>query len=145
MIYIYIQGVTGPHRQNDRDDRPCREDHFFVKEHILANISLMSYTQVNVFARKGQNWIQTIVHISFYWKRHVFAIRVQTIGPVPHCMFDIVAATISQYGRATGPPRPIHCCCCPQRKKSRDVKSGATYCYDRVRADGTNHYIIWGH
>ena len=23
-----IQGVTGPHRQNDRDDRPCREDHF---------------------------------------------------------------------------------------------------------------------
>ena len=27
-IYTYIQGVTGPHRQNDRDDRPCREDHF---------------------------------------------------------------------------------------------------------------------
>ena len=25
---LYIQGVTGPHRQNDRDDRPCREDHF---------------------------------------------------------------------------------------------------------------------
>ena len=24
-----IQGVTGPHRQNYRDDRPCREDHFF--------------------------------------------------------------------------------------------------------------------
>ena len=24
----HIQGVTGPHRQNDRDDRPCREDHF---------------------------------------------------------------------------------------------------------------------
>ena len=24
-----IQGVTGPHRQNDRDDRSCREDHFF--------------------------------------------------------------------------------------------------------------------
>ena len=26
--YKHIQGVTGPHRQNDRDDRPCREDHF---------------------------------------------------------------------------------------------------------------------
>ena len=25
---VYIQRVTGPHRQNDRDDRPCREDHF---------------------------------------------------------------------------------------------------------------------
>ena len=24
----FIQGVTGPHRQNDRDDRPCREDNF---------------------------------------------------------------------------------------------------------------------
>ena len=23
-----IQGVTGPHRQNDRDDRPCSEDQF---------------------------------------------------------------------------------------------------------------------
>ena len=28
-IFLNIQGVTGPHRQNDRDDRPCREDHFF--------------------------------------------------------------------------------------------------------------------
>ena len=27
-ILCFIQGVTGPHRQNDRDDRPCREDHF---------------------------------------------------------------------------------------------------------------------
>ena len=27
-IYICIQGVTGPHRQNDMDDKPCREDHF---------------------------------------------------------------------------------------------------------------------
>ena len=25
---LYIQGVTGPHRQNDRDDRPCRENDF---------------------------------------------------------------------------------------------------------------------
>ena len=23
-----LQGVTGPHRQNDSDDRLCREDHF---------------------------------------------------------------------------------------------------------------------
>ena len=102
---------------------------FFVKEHVLANMSFMSYAQVKVFTRKGQNWIRTIVHI-FYWKRHVFTIRVQTVGPVPHCMFDIVAATIGQHGWATGPPRPIHCCS-PQRKKSRGVKSGAAYCYDK--------------
>ena len=36
--------------------------------------------------------------------------------------FDIVAVTIGQHGRATGPPRPIHCCCCPQRKNTRGVK-----------------------
>ena len=57
----------------------------------------MTYAQVKVFARKGRNWIQTTVHISFYWKRHVFTIRVQTVGPVPHCMFRIVAATIVQH------------------------------------------------
>ena len=50
-MYIYIQGVTGPHRQNDRDDRPCREDHFFVKEHILANMSFLSYAHVSRCAR----------------------------------------------------------------------------------------------
>ena len=55
LNYVYIQGVTGSHRQNDRDDRPCREDHFFVKEYILANMSFMSYAQVKVFARKGRN------------------------------------------------------------------------------------------
>ena len=95
-----IQVVTGPHRQNDRDDRPCREDHFFVKKHVLANMSFMSYAQVKVFTRKGRNWIQTIVHITFYWKRHIFTIRVQTVGPVPHCMFDIIATMIGQNGRA---------------------------------------------
>ena len=58
-------------------------------------------------------------------KRHVFTIRVQTIGPVPHCMFDIVAATIDRHGRATGPPRPIHCCCCPQRKKNKGALNQA--------------------
>ena len=89
---------------------------FFVKEHVLASMSFMSYAQVKVFARKGRNWIQTIVHISFHWKRLVFTICVQTVGPVPHCMFDIVTATIGQHGRATGPPRLIHCYCCPQRK-----------------------------
>ena len=29
LTVISIQGVTGPHRKSDRDDRPCREDHFF--------------------------------------------------------------------------------------------------------------------
>ena len=89
---------------------------FFVKEHVLANMSFMSYAQVKVFSRKCRNWIQTIVHISFYWIRHVFTIRVQIVGPVPHCMFGIVAATIGQHGQATGPPRLIHRCCCHQRK-----------------------------
>ena len=27
-ISFYIQGVTGPHRQNDRDDIPGRDGHF---------------------------------------------------------------------------------------------------------------------
>ena len=49
-----IQGVIGPHRQNDRDDRPYRGS-LFVKEHVLANMSFMSYAQVKVFARKGRN------------------------------------------------------------------------------------------
>ena len=31
------------------------------------------------------------------------------------------------------------------KEKSRGVKSGATYCYDRVRADGTNQCIIYVH
>ena len=52
---IKLQGVTGPHRQNDRDDRLCRGDHFFVKEHVLANMSFMSFAQVEVFIRKGRN------------------------------------------------------------------------------------------
>ena len=64
---------------------------------------------------------------------------------VPHCKFHIVAATIGQQGRGTGPPRRIYCCFCHPRKKSGGVKSGATYCYDRVRADGINHYIICVH
>ena len=51
LMILYIQGVTGPHRQNDRDDRPCREDHFFVKEHILANMSFLSYAHVSRCAR----------------------------------------------------------------------------------------------
>ena len=41
-----------------------------------------------------------IAHTSFYWKRHVFTLRVQTVGPVPYCMFDIIAATTGQQGRA---------------------------------------------
>ena len=44
---LSIQSVTEPHRQNDRDDRPCREDHFFMKEHILANMSFLSYAHVS--------------------------------------------------------------------------------------------------
>ena len=55
FIWGVIQGVTGPHRQKDGDDRSCREDHFFVKEHVLANMSFMSHAQVKVFARKGRN------------------------------------------------------------------------------------------
>ena len=50
-MIIVIQDVTGPHRQKDRDDRPCREDHFFVKEHILVNMSFLSYAHVSRCAR----------------------------------------------------------------------------------------------
>ena len=37
-----IQSVTGPHRQNDRDDRPCREDHFcketYTRKHVIPEL-----------------------------------------------------------------------------------------------------------
>ena len=50
---------------------------FFVKELVLANMSFLSYAQVKVFARKGRNRIQIIVHI-FYWKRHISTIHVNS-------------------------------------------------------------------
>ena len=31
------------------------------------------------------------------------------------------------------------------KEKIKGFKSGAMYCYNRVRADGTNHYIICIH
>ena len=108
----------------------------YSRKHVVPEICAC----MKVFARKGQNWIQTIVHISFYWKRHVFTIRVQTVGHVPHCMFD-VAATIDQQGRVTGPPRPIHCCCCHQRKKSRGVKAVAMYLLRQ--SDGWRHKSLY--
>ena len=41
-ISQYIQGVTGPHRQNDRDDRPCREDNFcegtYTRKHVIPEL-----------------------------------------------------------------------------------------------------------
>ena len=121
MSINFIQSVTGPHRQTDRDDRPCREDHFLWRNMYSQTCRLWvmrrwrcSPVRVRIECRQ--------LYTSFYWKRHVFTIRVQTVYPVPHCIFDIVAATIGQQGRATGPPRRIHCCCCPQRKKSRGVK-----------------------
>ena len=42
-----IQDVTGPHRQNDKDDRPCREDRFLWRNIILANMSFLSYAHVS--------------------------------------------------------------------------------------------------
>ena len=51
-------------------------------------------------------------------------------------MFDIVAATIGQHGRAIGPPRPIHCCYCPQRKNEGALNKALRIANYRVRADG---------
>ena len=40
--FFFIQGVTGPHRKNDRDDRPCREDNFFegtcTRKHVVYGL-----------------------------------------------------------------------------------------------------------
>ena len=115
LLELYIEAVTGPHRQNDSDDRPCREDHFSWRNMYSQTCRLWvmrswrcSHIRVGIEYRQ--------LYTSFYCKRHVFTIHVQTVGPVPHCMFDIVVATIGQHGRATGPPRPTHCCCYPQTK-----------------------------
>ena len=45
---------------------------FFVKEHVLANVSFMSYSQVKVFAHKGRNWIQTIVYTYHFIEKGMF-------------------------------------------------------------------------
>ena len=44
LLYVcmYIQGVTGPHRQNDRDDRPCREDNFLCR---------------NIYSQTCRSWV----------------------------------------------------------------------------------------
>ena len=115
--FTSIQGVTGPYRQNDRDDRPCREDNFLWRNmysQTCRSWVMRSWrcSPVRVGIEYRQSYTYHFIEI-----RHVFTIRVQTVGHVPHCMFDIVAATIGQQGRATGPPRPIYCSFCPQRKK----------------------------
>ena len=39
---IYIQGVTGPHRQSDRDDRPCKGIIFcegtYTRKHVVYEL-----------------------------------------------------------------------------------------------------------
>ena len=39
---LVIQDVTGPHRQNDRDDTSCREDHFcegtYIRKHVVYEL-----------------------------------------------------------------------------------------------------------
>ena len=98
----YIQGVTRPHRQNDRDDRPCREDNFLWR---------------NMYSQTCRLWVMrrwrcSPVMVGIEYK------QLYTYFIEKGILFHIVAATIGQQGRATGPPRRIHCCscCCPQRK-----------------------------
>ena len=45
---------------------------FFVKEHVLANVSFMSYAQVKGFARKCRNWIQTILYTYHFIEKGMF-------------------------------------------------------------------------
>ena len=111
-----MQGVTVPHRQNDRDDRVCSEDHFLWRNMYSETCRLCVMRRWRCSTvRVGIEYRQLYTY-HFIEKGMLFTIRIQTVGPVPHYMFDIVAATIGQQGRATGPPRPIHCCCCPKEK-----------------------------
>ena len=114
---------------------------FFVKEHILANMSFLSYAQVNVFARKGRNWIQTNC-------THIILLK-KTFFYKQSALYLIACLISSQQRSANTAEQQVlliqsTVVFAPQ-KKSRDVKSGATYCYNIVRTDGTNHYIICVH
>ena len=98
---------------------------FFVKEHVLANMSFMSYVQVNVFARKGRNWIQTIVHIILL-KKACFYNTCSNSRPcaslfVWYRRSNDQPTRPSNRSSSSNPPLLL-----PERKKSRGVKSGAT-------------------
>ena len=48
----HIQSVTGPHRQNDRDDGPCREDQFLWR---------------NIYSQTCRSWVMRMYQGGTNW------------------------------------------------------------------------------
>ena len=63
FINFSIQGVTGPHRQSDRDDRPSREDHFLWRNMYLQTCcSWVMRMYQGASTTTGTNWPSINVH-----------------------------------------------------------------------------------
>ena len=141
----YIQSVTGPHRQNDRDDRPCIEDHFLWRNMYTQTCRLWVMrswrcSPVRVWIKYRQlytyHFIEKGMFLQYVFKQSALCL--------------IAGLISSQQGSANKAEQQVllvqsTVVVAPKEKKSRGVKAGATYCYDRVRVDGTNYYIICIH
>ena len=140
-----IQAVTGPHRQNDRDDRSCREDHFLWRNMYSQTCRLWvilrwrcSPVRVGIEYRQlyTYHFIEKGMFLQYVFKQSALC---------------LIASFISSQQRSANKAEQqvllvqSAVVFAPKGKKSRGVKSGATHCYDRVRADGTKHYIICVH
>ena len=106
----FIQGITGPHRQNDR---PCREDHFLWRniQSQTCRLWLMRRWRCSP-VRVGIEYKQLY---TYFIEKGMFLQYVFKQSAL--CLIARLISSIGQHGRATG-PCPIHCCC-PQRKKSK--------------------------
>ena len=139
---IHIQSVTGPHRQNDRDDRPCREYHFLwrnmysqtcrlwvMRKRMCSPISVgIEYRQLYTY-----HFIEKGMFLQYVFKQSALC---------------LIPCLISSQQRSVNTAEQLvlldqsTVVVASKEKKLRGVKSGATYCYDRVRADGTNHICV---
>ena len=140
-----IQSVTEPHRQNDRDDRPCREDHFFWRKIYSQTCRLWvmrrwrcSPVKVGIEYKKlyTYNFIEKGMFLQYVFKQSALCLIACLISSQQRSAYTAEQQVLLFQSTVV---------VAPKEKKSRGVKWGATYCYDTARADGTNHYIICVH
>ena len=89
----------------------------------------------------SRNWMQTIVHIILL-KKACFYNRCSNSRPCVslHVWYRRSNDRPTMPSNRSSSSNPL--LLLPPKKKSKGVKSSATYCYDRVRADGTNHICV---